>query len=146
MTKADHRSIRSALRAAWWERNFGLVLLAVLYVLLPVMACLVGLIHLPPRVERGVWALLIANTVRTWRVAALPDSTTFLVPHLVKTWLIPGYCLVPTRPVTARYWVLVAIAVPLVLTMVWFWTPGDGGHVAPMPNQLVHKRGAEYVP
>lgn len=131
------------MRLRWWEDYGGIVALVVLYVSVPLLVGLLARASPPRQVAHSVGLLLIANTVRTWRVLTRHDGTTPRLPALLKTWLIPGYCLVPTQPVTARYWVLVAIGVPLVLATIWFWEPDDSGFVRPLPKHIDLRRPVE---
>jgi len=121
------------------------VVVTLIYLLVIPLVLLISAKSTTPRVAYGACLLFAANAGRTWRVIELRDRAKPWLPHVVKTWLIPGYCVVPTRPASAKYWVLVALALPLVLLSVWFY-PADADLVRPLPKHLLHRRGAEYVP
>ena len=116
-----------------------------LFLLVIALVVLLSATTAPPQVAYGVWVLFAANAMRTWRVIQLRDGAKPWLPRVVKTWLIPGYCVVPTGPATTKYWVLVALALLLVLLTVWFY-PADTELLRPFPKHLLYKRGAEHVP
>ncbi len=130
----------------WVERHGGIVVLfVVLFILFPLMLLLLGATSPPVGVQNLVWVLFIANSARSAALAT-QSSLTARVPHLVKTWLVPGYFLVPTKSVGLRYWVVVAVGVPLVLVWAWRARPFTATDARPPPDNLRHKWPAEYVP